>query len=78
MLKKNFFRITFTGIVLAASLLLLSSEKPTTAPAPEKEKESTCCKKKMVCPGKNETKAPGEMLLDNLSQQFISMPASFH
>ncbi len=78
MKKKNLIRLGLTGIVLAASLLLLSSDKPVKTPAPVKEMK-TCCKKMQVgCPIKSESTAPSEIILENLSQQFISITTSFY
>jgi len=59
--------------VLVASLLLLGSDKPSKTPDIDKEKKSTCCKKPDVqsCPIKSKKTAPDEVILGNLSNQFI-------
>jgi hypothetical protein len=60
---------------IAMTLLVLSlfvfpsattNKKITTPP--------TCCKKTMKeCGGDNKTKAPGQLIMDNFSRQFISI-----
>jgi hypothetical protein len=73
MQKKNILRFGISGSVVALSLLLLSTDRPSVpAATPVKARKSTCCKKTQACPVKMETPASWEMILENLSQQFIS------
>jgi hypothetical protein len=69
---------TFIGliitIIIAASLLTFGS----SAHAPiQKSNNCTCCKENSKdCAGKNNSNAPGEMIMESLSRQFLSLTIS--
>ncbi|MCY7309227.1 MAG: hypothetical protein LH619_00485 [Chitinophagaceae bacterium] len=73
MQKKYLISFGFLAAVLITSLLLLNT------PAPPKA-NTTCCKKaeKECSPEEIKCEAPAETSLENLSHQFISLPASFY
>lgn len=69
MQKKYWIYFLFAGIVLSADFLLSGKAK---SPAPEKN-NTACCKIKMQdCLEKQKTKnVQGEMIMENLSRQFL-------
>jgi hypothetical protein len=73
MQKKYLISFGFLAAVLIASLLVINS------PAPPKA-NTTCCKKevKECTPVEIKCDAPAETSLENLSHQFISLPASIY
>lgn len=73
MQKKNWLFLTVVTTLLVTGLMVFSSSAPVqrmATPTP------TCCKQNMSeCPAKKKaTNASGEMIIDNLSRQFISVP----
>jgi hypothetical protein len=73
MQKKYLISFGFIAAVLITSLLVINT------PAPQKE-NITCCKKEVKECTPVEIKCdatPVETSLENLSHQFISLPASF-
>ncbi|MDZ4806999.1 MAG: hypothetical protein SGI96_01875 [Bacteroidota bacterium] len=73
MQKKYLISFGFLAAVLITSLLVLNT------PAPPKA-NTTCCKKavKECSPVEIKCEPPAETSLENLSHQFISLPASFY
>jgi len=72
MQKKYLISFGFLAAVLITSLLVLNT------PTPQKE-NTACCKKELkeCAPVEIKCEAPAETSLENLSHQFISLPASF-
>jgi hypothetical protein len=70
MQKKNFLSVALFTALLVMALFLLNSSAPA-----EKKKTPTCCKQSMKeCP-ENNINSSGEMIIENLSRQFISITA---
>lgn len=72
MQKRTILSVTLITALLVAAFLLLNS----AAPVEKKETPATptCCKQKMKECVENKTNSSGEMIIDNLSRQFISIP----
>lgn len=71
MQKKYWIIPGIIATALVVSLLALSTPKATV----NRESKPTCCKKVVrECPIKGENSATEESSLDNLSNQFISLP----
>jgi hypothetical protein len=71
MQKKNLAFFGVIAILLAASLFLLPSSSPV-------QQTPTCCKKYPEKCSNKESNAPGEMIIDNMSRQFISLSFSMY
>jgi hypothetical protein len=75
MQQRNWMIPGIAMILLVLSLIVFPSattDKKKNAPA-------TCCKKSMKeCGGENKTKAPGQLIMDNFSRQFISISFFIH
>jgi hypothetical protein len=73
MQKRTILSVTLITALLVTAFLVLNSaspvEKKETTPA-----TPTCCKQKMKECVENKTNNSGEMIIDNLSRQFISIP----
>jgi hypothetical protein len=71
MKNKNHILLSLATLLLVAGLFTLGSASPSA----EKEmKNSTCCKQKNSgCSPEKETPADGDILLDNISRQFITI-----
>jgi hypothetical protein len=71
MRKKTFLSVMLLTTLLVAALFLLNSSAPA-----EKKETPTCCKQRSMkeCP-ENNTNSSGEMIIENLSRQFISITA---
>ena len=69
MQKKAILSLMLVTAVLVAAFLLFNSAAPA-----EKKEEPTCCKEKTEECVENKTNSSGEMIIDNLSRQFISIP----
>jgi hypothetical protein len=73
MQKRTILSVTLITALLVAAFLLLNSatpvEKKETPATPP-----TCCKQKTKECVENKTNSSGEMIIDNLSRQFISIP----
>jgi hypothetical protein len=75
--KRNWIVLIIVAILVTGSIVF-SSSAPIAAKAVEIEKVGTptCCKQNTgeCTQQKKETDASGEMIIDNLSRQFISVP----
>lgn len=74
MKNKNHLLLSLVTVLLVAGLLTLGSASPSV----KKEiKNSTCCKqKKTDCSPIKESPAHGDLLLDNISRQFMTIISS--
>ena len=71
MKNKNLLLTTLATILLASYFVIAGF---SSAPSKETDK-STCCSQKMKnCNIKTNSEARGEMMLENLSRQFLSIP----
>jgi hypothetical protein len=70
MQKKTILSVTLITALLVAAFMLLNATAPT-----EKKEEPTCKEKIKECSIKNKNNSSGEMIMDNLSRQFISIKA---
>ena len=74
MQKGTILSVTLITVLLVAAFLLLNSASPIkkkkTSPA-----TPTCSKLETKECVENKTNSSGEMIIDNLSRQFISIPA---
>jgi len=70
MKKKNWILPGVVAILVAAYFLIVGFSPRAAA---QKEK-STCCSQKMKdCEGKINGATPGDIMLDNISRQFLSI-----
>lgn len=70
MKKKNWILPGLVAILVVAYFLMVGFSPRAAA---QKEK-STCCTQKMKsCEGENNSDTPGDMMLDNISRQFLSI-----
>ena len=75
MQKRNWMIPGIAMILLVLSLIVF----PSATTDKKKNTHPTCCKKLMKeCGGDNKTKAPGQLIMDNFSRQFISIAFSIH
>lgn len=74
MKNKNHILLSLVTVLLVAGLFTLGSASPYA----EKEmKNATCCKEKNSdCLLKKESPAGGDILLDNISRQFMTILSS--
>jgi hypothetical protein len=69
MQKRTILSVTLITALLVAAFLLFNSAAPA-----EKKEKATCCKQNMKdCPVENKANSSGEMIIENLSRQFISI-----
>jgi hypothetical protein len=75
MQKRTILSVTLITALLVAAFLLLNSAAPVT-PVEKKETPAapTCCKEKTKECVENKVNSSGDMIIDNLSRQFISIP----
>jgi hypothetical protein len=72
MQKKNRTFFGLIALLLAASLFLLHSSAPV-------QENPTCCKKSLnKCSDNKNSSAPGEMIMETMSRQFISLNFSVY
>jgi hypothetical protein len=70
MKKKNWI-LTGLVVVIAASCFLIIGSASYALPQKD---QSTCCSQKMKnCAAKSDSPASGEMFMENLSRQFLSI-----
>ncbi len=73
-MKKNKWMLTALSafIILAGFIAVGFSSKPTVQqPEINKDNNSTCCQKMQKCKAK--AGSSGEMIMDNLSRQFLTL-----
>ncbi|HEY6062587.1 MAG TPA: hypothetical protein VIV35_03200 [Chitinophagaceae bacterium] len=70
MTKKNWILPGLVAILVAAYFLMVGFSPSATA---SKDKSTCCCQKMKNCAVKTRGSASGEMILENLSRQFLSI-----
>jgi len=73
MQKKLILRLGIPAAILTASIVLLSYGRAEKPSKPVKDTKSTCCKKIKSACGDTDTRGGDDMILENLSRQFISI-----
>jgi len=69
MQKRTLFSLILISVLLVTGYLLLISSTPV-----EKKENPTCCKQTLKeCQPENKTNSSGEMIIETLSRQFISV-----
>ncbi|MBI5857910.1 MAG: hypothetical protein HZB42_09740 [Sphingobacteriales bacterium] len=75
MKNKNLLLSFLPIFLLVGTIIALGS---VSGPQVKKENNSTCCSQKDIeCPTRKQNPG-GDMLLDNLSRQFMSLPVFHH
>jgi hypothetical protein len=70
-MKKKSRVITCIALIGAVSFFIIAGFTPN---APVQNEKSTCCSQKMNgCEGNINGATPGDMMLDNISRQFLSI-----
>jgi hypothetical protein len=74
-MRKLTFALGLLIILIMSGFYLLQKDSPKTTPAPH----SACSEATVAtCPKKAPQSVPGEMLLDNMSRQFLVLPSLSH
>ena len=77
MKKKNWIITGLIAFLLVAGSVTVGFSSKTSSGQQQKDKDnSTCCQKMKECKSKGE--GSGEMILDNLSNQFMTILAAGH
>ena len=71
MKNKNEISLLIIAALLTISILLLHS----FSPAAEAKKDTCCSDQTKKCPIEKKIKGSGELIIENLSRQFISIPS---
>jgi hypothetical protein len=74
MRKRTILSVTLITALLVAAFLLLNSARPVEKKENPATPAPTCCKHNTKECVDNKTNSHGEMIIDNLSRQFISIP----
>jgi hypothetical protein len=74
MQKRTILSVTLITALLVAAFLLLNSAAPVEKKETPATPAPTCCKQNTKECVDNKMNSSGEMIIDNLSRQFISIP----